>query len=40
MKTGEIGRWKGTFIFGGTVGVSLLAIYLQGGRIEGAEYQS
>ena len=24
MKNGEIGRWKGAFIFGGTVGVSLL----------------
>ena len=30
MENGEIGRWKGVFIFGGTVGVSLLALYLQG----------
>ena len=39
MKNGEIGRWKGTFIFGGTVGVSLLAIYLQGDGSRAQNYQ-
>ena len=39
MKNGEIGRWKGTFIFGGTVGVSLLALYLQGEGSRAQNYQ-
>ena len=39
MKNGEIGRWKGTFIFGGTVGVSLLALYLQGDGSRAQNYQ-
>lgn len=39
MKNGEIGRWKGAFIFGGTVGVSLLALYLQGDGSRAQNYQ-
>lgn len=39
MKNGEIGRWKGIFIFGGTVGVSLLALYLQGDGSRAQNYQ-
>lgn len=39
MKNGEIGRWKGTFIFGGTVGVSLLALYLQGDGSRAQNYR-
>lgn len=39
MKNGEIGRWKGVFIFGGTVGVSLLALYLQGNGSRAQNYQ-
>lgn len=39
MKNEEIGRWKGAFIFGGTVGVSLLAIYLQGDGSRAQNYQ-
>ena len=39
MKNGEIGRWKGAFIFGGTVGVSLLALYQQGDGLRAQNYQ-
>ena len=39
MKNGEIGRWKGAFIFGGTVGVSLLALYQQGDGSRAQNYQ-
>ena len=39
MKNGEIGRWKGAFIFGGTVGVSLLALYQQGNGSRAQNYQ-
>lgn len=39
MENGEIGRWKGVFIFGGTVGVSLLALYLQGNGSRAKNYQ-
>ena len=39
MKNGEIGRWKGVFIFGGTVGVSLLTLYLQGNGSRAKNYQ-
>ena len=39
MENGEIGRWKGVFIFGGTVGVSLLALYLQGDGSRAQNYQ-
>lgn len=39
MKNEEIGRWKGAFIFGGTVGVSLLALYLQGDGSRAQNYQ-
>ena len=39
MKNEEIGRWKGAFIFGSTVGVSLLALYLQGDGSRAQNYQ-
>ena len=39
MENGEIGRWKGVFIFGGTVGVSLLALYQQGNGSRAQNYQ-
>ena len=39
MKNGEIGRWKGVFIFGGTVGVSLLALYQQGSGSKASNYR-
>ena len=39
MENGEIDRWKGVFIFGGTVGVSLLALYLQGNGSRAKNYQ-
>ena len=39
MKNGEIGRWKGVVIFGGTVGVSLLALYQQGSGSKMQNYQ-
>lgn len=39
MRNGTIGRWKGVVIFGGTVGVSLLALYLQGNGSRAKNYQ-
>ena len=39
MKNGEIGRWKGVFIFGGTVAVSLLALYMQGSGSKVSDYR-
>ena len=39
MENGEIGRWKGVFIFGSTVGVSLLALYQQGDGLRAQNYQ-
>ena len=39
MRNGTIGRWKGAVIFGGTVGVSLLALYLQGNGSRAQNYQ-
>ena len=39
MENGEIGRWKGVFIFGSTVGVSLLALYQQGNGSRAQNYQ-
>lgn len=39
MRNGTIGRWKGAVIFGGTVGVSLLALYLQGNGSRAKNYQ-
>ncbi len=39
MRNGAIGRWKGVAIFGGTVGVSLLALYLQGSGLKAQNYQ-
>lgn len=39
MWNGTIGRWKGAVIFGGTVGVSLLALYLQGSGSKTQNYQ-
>ena len=39
MRNGTIGRWKGVVIFGSTVGVSLLALYLQGNGSRAKNYQ-
>ena len=39
MRNGAIGRWKGAVIFGGTVGVSLLALYLQGSGSKTQNYR-
>ena len=39
MRNGTIGRWKGVVIFGGTVGVSLLALYQQGNGSRAQNYQ-
>lgn len=39
MRNGTIGRWKGAVIFGGTMGVSLLALYLQGNGSRAKNYQ-
>lgn len=39
MKNGKIGRWKGVFIFGGTMAVSLLALYLQGSGSKASDYR-
>lgn len=39
MRNGTIGRWKGVVIFGGTEGVSLLALYMQGNGSRAQNYQ-